>query len=376
MVFVAGQAEKKRRLAQFDTIEKEIGMAGYHSLFPGGWGAAGGGKLTAPAGPAVLVIFAAALGDLAVFAPGLQKVREKHEDANLVLLSRSEKGAGHLIPSLIRVDECVMDPCPRRPPEFLKFIRRLRDYNFTDIYHLHETDRTLFYCLFLPRRGQHRRSGRTILASLLTRSVAREPKGRLGRPHDRARRFWRGCGIEAGARLDMSAIPALTPEVRAALPAGDFALVVPGSGLLSRRGESEWPPASTKRWPSRYFGEIARRLEGEGVRPVVIGVEGDRYALEDIRAVCPAAVDFLGKTTPFDMIHLGVRARVMVTNDTGPVHWASMGGVRSVSLFGSDVSPEVWAARGTIALERDPLALLEPGRVWSAVKQQLEKSDD
>ncbi|MDA8031071.1 MAG: ADP-heptose--LPS heptosyltransferase, partial [Alphaproteobacteria bacterium] len=136
------------------------------------------------------------------------------------------------------------------------------------------------------------------------------------------------------------------------------------------------PPASTKRWPSRYFGEIARRLEGEGVRPVVIGVEGDRYALEDIRAVCPAAVDFLGKTTPFDMIHLGVRARVMVTNDTGPVHWASMGGVRSVSLFGSDVSPEVWAARGTIALERDPLALLEPGRVWSAVKQQLEKSDD
>ena len=134
--------------------------------------------------------------------------------------------------------------------------------------------------------------------------------------------------------INPAAIPPLAEHIAAALPAGDFALLAPGSSIPPNRGhDRRWPPRDLKRWPSRNFGEIARRLADKNIRPVVVGTAGEAHLLETIRAACPAAIDLLGATGPADLIPLGLRARVMVSGDTGPVHWAGLGGVSRGSWF-------------------------------------------
>ncbi|MGR4001158.1 MAG: hypothetical protein OD811_05150 [Alphaproteobacteria bacterium] len=332
----------------------------------------------------ILIIYFYAFGDLALLMPGIQQLREKHRDDKLVLLTRSDGRANvadHFRP-FIRVDECVIDPRFRLTSfaelrEFWRFIRKLRVYRFSHIYDLQGNDRTALYCLFLPRHPRH--SMRPSLFSIVLRRIFRRRHERFNRrnitlhQHDRTRAFWREFGIEAGQDVDIASISPLADEVANMLSGGDFALIVPGGQIEGKRDQLPWPPPNIKRWPAHYFGEIARRLEVAGIRPVIIGVEGDRYALEEIRAVCPQAIDLLGKTGPSDLIHLGHRARLMVSGDTGPAHWATMGGVSVVSLFGSKSSPKTWAPRNSLVIECRPLALLDTERVWQAVEQQLDK---
>ncbi|MGR4001159.1 MAG: hypothetical protein OD811_05155 [Alphaproteobacteria bacterium] len=339
-------------------------------------------------GSAVLIIrFGLSLGDLALLMPGVQKLGEKHKGDKIILLTRGGGRANveDYFRPFIRVDECIIDPRPRLTSfaglrEFWCFIGRLRAYRFSHIYDLQGSDRTALYRLFLSKQPRHR--ARPNLPVMLLGRVLWWRHGRFRRKFIRGKRsghmrsvwrgFWREYGIEAGADVDIASIPPLADEIANALSEGEFALVVPGGQIEDKRDQLPWPPPNIKRWPAHYFGEIARRLEAEGIRPLIIGTEEDRHALEEIRAVCPQAIDLLGKTGPSDLIHLGHRARLMVSGDTGPAHWATMGGVSVVSLFGSTISPEAWAPRNAIVIECRPLALLDTERVWVACRRGLE----
>ena len=326
--------------------------------------------------PAVLVIFYTAFGDLATRLPGILALRKHHPGAHLVCLTRA--GMAENIRAFNTFDEYILDPAAG-PRETLKFLRALRRRRFARIYDLQGYDRTVFYRMFLPVK-QPRNQMRPGMFVFLTRNLVRRVRASLGIParhihqHEGIKQMWRDYGITPADTINPAAIPPLAESVAAALPAGDFALLAPGSSIPPNRGrDRRWPPRDLKRWPSRNFGEIARRLADKNIRPVVVGTAGEAHLLETIRAACPAAIDLLGATGPADLIHLGLRARVMVSGDTGPVHWASLGGVPVVSLFGSDVSPELWAPRNSVVLESRPLALLEPDAVWRAVERQLEQ---
>src|SRR2546427_12359609 len=53
-----------------------------------------------------------------------------------------------------------------------------------------------------------------------------------------------------------------------------------------------------------------------------------------MRAMRPAPIDLMGQTTLKDLIALLRRARLLITNDSGPMHLAAAVGTPVIALFG------------------------------------------
>lgn len=94
-----------------------------------------------------------------------------------------------------------------------------------------------------------------------------------------------------------------------------------------------WGPS--KRWPLDRFGELARRLLGDGLHPVVlIGPGEEPLAAEIVTAVGPG-VRFLGaRLDVAGLFAVLAQLPVIVCNDSGPMHLAALAGTRVVALFG------------------------------------------
>lgn len=108
--------------------------------------------------------------------------------------------------------------------------------------------------------------------------------------------------------------------------AGDFVALAPGS---------IW---GSKRWP--YYGELASRL-AEHLAVVVVGGPEDaslgRSIAEAVRRTGGRVLDACGRLTLLQSAALIGRARLLVTNDSAPLHLASAVGTRVVALFGPTV---------------------------------------
>jgi len=103
-----------------------------------------------------------------------------------------------------------------------------------------------------------------------------------------------------------------------------------------------------RRWPTLRYVELARRLL-ERYPDLFIGFTGspaeaapnNRLAVEvGSNHVIPLA----GKTTLRQVLVLYARSEILVTNDSGPAHFASMTPIRVVTLFGPE-TPSLFAAR-------------------------------
>jgi lipopolysaccharide heptosyltransferase II len=94
-----------------------------------------------------------------------------------------------------------------------------------------------------------------------------------------------------------------------------------------------WPP---KRWPAENFARLGDELaEKHGAKIVLSAAGKDLKLIEEIKSVMAApAVIASGKT---DLKQLGAlleRARLVVANDTGPMHMAVAVGTDTIALFG------------------------------------------
>ena len=113
--------------------------------------------------------------------------------------------------------------------------------------------------------------------------------------------------------------------------------VCPGAGLLPIRA-----------WPVASFGLVARRLIERGCAVAIIGVAADRELARTIQDACPggACVDLTGSTATVRevavLLHLG---ELLITNDGGTGHVASLTPIRSIVLFG----PETPALYGSVS---------------------------
>jgi len=103
-----------------------------------------------------------------------------------------------------------------------------------------------------------------------------------------------------------------------------------------------------RRWPPDRYIELAQRLL-ERYRDVFIGFTG---APSEAGAVNQLAKDvgssrvlaLAGKTTLRQVLVLYTRSEILVTNDSGPAHFASMTPIHVVTLFGPE-TPALFAAR-------------------------------
>ena len=105
-------------------------------------------------------------------------------------------------------------------------------------------------------------------------------------------------------------------------------------------------PGSTygraKRWLPERFAEVAHRLagrlrqdEGKQVAVLILGAGGEESLGKDIAARIDArSVVLSGTTTIRELMAAAKRCRLLLTNDTGPMHIAAACGVPVVAIFG------------------------------------------
>jgi len=114
------------------------------------------------------------------------------------------------------------------------------------------------------------------------------------------------------------------------------------------------PSASdrTKMWPAAKFAELAARLQKEaGAVLLAVGSLKDKPVVESLREKSAVPiVDLGGKLTLGMLGALLKRAALLVSNDSGPVHIATVVGCPVVSIFGRHepgLGPDRWKPLGT-----------------------------
>lgn len=114
-------------------------------------------------------------------------------------------------------------------------------------------------------------------------------------------------------------------------------LVYPGGGLLPIRA-----------WPRKYYEEVVNALLESGYSVGVIGLEQDKVLAAAILFACRSefCLDLTGYTkTVRDLILLFHQASLLISNDGGPGHFASMTPIRTIVLYGPE-TPTLYGVLG------------------------------
>jgi ADP-heptose:LPS heptosyltransferase len=95
-----------------------------------------------------------------------------------------------------------------------------------------------------------------------------------------------------------------------------------------------------RKWPTDRYVDLARRLL-ERFTDVRIGMTGAPDEADSIARVAaqvgsPRCFSFAGKTTLSQLLVLYTLAEVLITNDSGPAHFASMTPITVITLFGPE----------------------------------------
>jgi ADP-heptose:LPS heptosyltransferase len=104
-----------------------------------------------------------------------------------------------------------------------------------------------------------------------------------------------------------------------------------------------------RKWPIDYFARLCEKLLAAlpSCRLVITGVvserEDARYILERIQS--SRCIDFTGKTNFRELLALYSVARLMITNDSGPAHFASLLQLPTAVLFGPE-TPRLYSPIG------------------------------
>ncbi len=103
-----------------------------------------------------------------------------------------------------------------------------------------------------------------------------------------------------------------------------------GGGLLPIRA-----------WPAAHYAELAKGLCAQGYAVGIIGLPEDQALAQTIQADCGHALclNFVGYTKNLEaLIRLFSHSDLLVTNDGGPGHFASLTPIRTLMFFGPETS--------------------------------------
>ena len=148
----------------------------------------------------------------------------------------------------------------------------------------------------------------------------------------------------------------IDPEIRARMIERITALAA-SAGLQFQHGHQPLflvnPNASDllvqRRWAPERFSELIRALQGKWPESLILvtGSPAEHEYVEGVRrdAQVGNALNFAGQVTFGELPTLYSIADVMLTNDSGPGHFSSVTGLRTVVLFGPE-TPALYGSLG------------------------------
>ncbi len=110
----------------------------------------------------------------------------------------------------------------------------------------------------------------------------------------------------------------------------------PDARIIAIAPGSVW---ATKRWPDYYYAETVRVLRDEGWQIVLIGGNDDAMLCEQIMRMCGSigVVSAAGRFSFLESAELIRRSRMLLTNDSAPLHLACAVGTPVAAIFGATV---------------------------------------
>lgn len=294
------------------------------------------------------------IGDLVMLTPALRALRHAFPAAQLALLT--SPAGSTLAPLLPWVDEVrvlralwqEVDPSRQRSAEEeLRAIDDLRAdrydvaYIFTSFSQSPHPPASFCHLAGIPVRvGQSKEFGGGVLTTWIRSGPDAEHQV------ERSLRLLRGTGIPvADDHLELR-VPEVTSAAAAQLltqvgidPAGPFAVLAPGAS------------ASSRRWPAEHFGEVARQLSHRLALPsVVVGGERDQERAATVAQLGGSSTAVLaGATTVPELADIVRRCRVVVTNNSSPMHLADAFRRPVVVPFAGTEFESQWRPRHTAA---------------------------
>lgn len=286
----------------------------------------------------ILLIQLASIGDVLYTTPALSPFRARHPGAKIDLLTETEAAAlvtGH--PALDEVlvfdrggarEQLLTGQGDAALVSLAQLASRLRRNRYDWVVNLHTSPRSAALAAIA---GGERADG----VVLYDRCGVPLVRGHAGIQHA----FWMRTVDGRRAALDPVLSNAWTllvaePEPRPTL------VMTPGAQERARTLVGEAPllgvvPGAnyrTRQWPAERFREAAGRIAARfSLKPVVLGAADQRALCE---AACPeGGVVVAGEPLPVAAALLA-RARLVLTNDTGPLHMAAAAGVPAVVLAG------------------------------------------
>ena len=273
----------------------------------------------------ILLVQTAFLGDVILSTPIIGNLKRLYPEAEIVLLTTP--AASCLVsfnPDVCRVLTYDKRGTQRGLLGFLRMVRMLRGEGFTAVFSLHKSLRTaaLLWLSRIPQRFGFREA----IGWWLYTSVA----SRCGLGHEVLRNLalLRNIGFEPDAlsqdmRIEVS--PAAEEQ------AAQILMPLAGRDLVGIAPGSVWP---TKRWTIDGFIEVAEEFIRRGFAVILIGGVEDRAEAQQISVrLNGPVVNCVGKTSLDVSAALVRRLRLLVSNDSAPLHLASAAGIPTVAVF-------------------------------------------
>lgn len=308
-------------------IEHLLAVARYHGVMAGVERPAGGAVV--PGVRKIAVLRANALGDLMFAMPGLYSLRAAYPDAEIVLLGRRwhrDFLQGRPGP-VDRVE--VVPPSPgvsaeegdeADGPALEAFFARMQAERFD---------------IALQMHGGGRNSNPFVrrLGARLTAGTATSDAVPLDRTmpyiyfQSEIMRYLETVALVGAAPVMLETRIELTERDRAEAasllpPGGPIAVIHPGVSSADRL------------WPVERFAGVGDALARSGARVVVTGSEVERALVRRmVSLMAEPAVPLAGVASLGGLAALIAQARLLVSNDTGPLHLAEAVGTPTVGIY-------------------------------------------
>jgi heptosyltransferase-2 len=299
-----------------------------------------------PAPKRILVIRLDRLGDVVLSTPVPQALREQFPHAFIALMVRP--ACRELVQGHPAIDEVLVydkDGRHHGVRATIRFARGLARYEFDTAIVLHPSNRSHWipWLAGIPVRIGYDRKGGWLLTHRLPH------RKQEGRKHEAlySLELLRGLGIAAPAEL--RPIVPVQPDAAARIERW----LADGSVRPDEAIVAVHPSAScvSKRWMPERFAAVADRLITEQrVRvALVAGPEDVGCAREVVRVMRQPVLDLAGRLGVGELAALLARCRLLISNDSGPVHVAAAVGTPVVAIFGRNqqgLSPLRWGPLG------------------------------
>lgn len=303
----------------------------------------------------ILVIKLGALGDFVQALGPMKAIRKAHPEADITLMTTDPFSSLGILSGYC--DHVWIDTRPKfwHLNTWMQLRHKLNTGEFKRVYDLQNNDRTNTYFKLFKSKNCPEWVGAAKGASHQNESEQRT----AGLAFDGHKQTLALAGVDDVKVDDLSWVENDVSHFELEQP---YLLIAPGSS----------PQHPEKRWPIKEYAILAQRLRDWGFTPVIVGTKQESELGEEIKKLCPDAINLCGQTAILDLAVLARNASAAIGNDSGPMHIVGQTGCPTCVLFSEHSNPSRHRPIGDFihTIQRDDLSELKPHEVLEQFKMR------